>query len=509
MADNQIITSMYPNAPAVPLDPLGSMSKAAGLGLQLNQNRMFQQAYGSNLAVSNAYKRSLNPDGSLDTGKLVGNVINSRATVNLPETVNSALGARTGTANASTAEAGASNAQQGRALNTRQTVDSVLFPLLTGPNPSYGKAVAALTGFARANPNALSGQDLAYYLGQIPQGPGGEPPTPDQLAAYGANLHIQSLPASEVSQPAPIGVTPDNIAITGTKSQLLQKTSTGGRTVPEPGSSAIPGTTGKPPPGTRFSQDAQGNPIIVSAKTGIPIGPAPGAGPQGAAIGVAPGTAEAQTEVARGSGEQLKDDLKQSATYRRSVFPLEQAIPALESLGKKGTGPGTEQINNIKSFAQSMGVPGIDMNKIEDYDKAKKYLTDYVNQNGNSGTNDKLAASFAGSPSTTISNAAAIDVAKAALALSRMKQAQVLEFQSTGLPAAQYSAWASKWGVAQDPRAFGYDLMSPEAQQKLVSSLGLPSTKEKPNPARDKFTASLVAAHTHELLADPGAPNGQ
>ena len=125
---------------------------------------------------------------------------------------------------------------------------------------------------------------------------------------------------------------------------------------------------------------------------------------------------------------------KTAARYQRDIFPLKEAIPALERLGTKGTGPGTETINNIKSFVLS-NVPGVkesDFNgTVGDYDKAKKYLTDFVNQTGSTGTNDKLAAAFAGNPSVHISNAAAQDVAKSALALRRMQQAQIIEFEKT------------------------------------------------------------------------------
>jgi hypothetical protein len=133
-----------------------------------------------------------------------------------------------------------------------------------------------------------------------------------------------------------------------------------------------------------------------------------------------PGSIEAQKAAGTGSGEELVNARHRSLNYQQEVFPLEQAIPALEKLGPKGTGPGTESINHLKSFVLS-NIPGADFKGLKDdvatYDKAKKYLTDFVNQNGNSGTNDKLAASFAGNPSVNISNAAAVDVAKSALAL--------------------------------------------------------------------------------------------
>jgi hypothetical protein len=167
----------------------------------------------------------------------------------------------------------------------------------------------------------------------------------------------------------------------------------------------------------------------------------------------------------------LATERSRAANYRREVYPLEQAIPALERLGKTGTGPGTEQVNQIKSFLQSAGVPGIDVKKIKDYDEAHKYLTDWVIANGDSSTNDKLAAAFSSNASTKISNAAAVDVAKAALSLRKMKQAQLEEFQASGLPDDKYGRWASEWNRKQDPRVYGWDYMTDEQRKHMLRSV--------------------------------------
>jgi len=185
----------------------------------------------------------------------------------------------------------------------------------------------------------------------------------------------------------------------------------------------------------------------------------------------APGEVEAQQKAGGGSGEMLTAERARASNYRREVYPLEQAIPALERLGKTGTGPGTEEVNKIKSFLQSVGVPGIDVNKIKDFDEAHKYLTDWVTANGDSSTNDKLAAAFASNASTKISNAAAVDVAKAALALRRMKQAQLEEFEASGLPESQYGKWAAKWNREQDPRVYGWDYMNDSQKKAFLQSV--------------------------------------
>jgi hypothetical protein len=241
----------------------------------------------------------------------------------------------------------------------------------------------------------------------------------------------------------------------------------------------------------------------------LPVAPAPtandrvsqGFGAIGPATGLPPGAAEAKQVTGKTSGEQLAADRIGATTYQREVFPLEQAIPALEKLGTKGTGPGTETFNHIKSFILS-NVPGVketDFNgTVGDYDKAKKYLTDFVNQTGTTGTNDKLAAAFAGNPSVGISNAAAQDVAKSALALRRMKQAQIIEFGKLGIPDDQYAKWATTWNNTQDARAYGFDLMSPDKQQKLLKSMTAPQ--------KQVFLNSLRIAHDAGLT-NPIAPH--
>lgn len=219
-------------------------------------------------------------------------------------------------------------------------------------------------------------------------------------------------------------------------------------------------------------------------------------------VGAVPGATEAQVQTGAGSGAALNDARHRALNYRQEVFPLETAIPALEKLGKTGTGPGTEEFNHIKSFLQSAGIPGLDTDKIKNFDEAKKYLTDFVNQNGNTGTNDKLAASFAGNPSVNISNAAAVDVAKSALALRRMKQAQLVEFEKSGKPDSEFTKWASQWNVAHDPRAYGFDLMTPDQRKKVIESL--PEGKNGAPGPRDLFKLQVMGAHDSGIIKPPG-----
>lgn len=311
----------------------------------------------------------------------------------------------------------------------------------------------------------------------------------------------KTLTPAESSSDAVIGVNANNQPIHGTVGQRLTELGlnpqTGGP-APAPGGNALMPAAAPAP-----AQGAPGNALLPDAPTPMPNAATTTLGGQrGIVTEPAPGAAEAQAAVGVGAGKQLSDDLVQATNYQQNVLPLQKAISSLEELGTTGTGPGTDQVNQMFSFLQSMHVPGIDPNGIKSYDEAKKYLTQYVNMNGNSTTNDKLAASFAGNPSTEISNAAAVDVAKTALSLSRLQNAKVRAFAASGLPESDYSKWATDFNSNQDPRAYGMDLMKPEQRAKLIQSL---SGAEK-----TKFAGSLRTAIGLGLVTPPGAtPNGQ
>lgn len=281
------------------------------------------------------------------------------------------------------------------------------------------------------------------------------PKDPVKLRERLVQMRNLAIGAAGLSTPTDIGITPQNAPVTGTRGQFNYG-SAGGDIAGNPGN-RTPGVVTKP----------------------------------------APGVAEAQVQTGAGSGAALNEARNHSLNYQSNVFPLEQAIPALEKLGKTGTGPGTEELNHVKSFLQSAGIPGLDPEKIKNFDEAKKYLTDFVNQNGNTGTNDKLAASFAGNPSVNISNAAAVDVAKAALSLRRMKQAQLVEFEKSGKPDSEFTKWASQWNLAHDPRAYGFDMMTAEQRKKVLS--------EMPESKQQLFMMAVQDAASHGIIKAPQA----
>jgi len=412
----------------------------------------------------------------------------------------------------------------------------------TIPTDAQGRAIDPASGqptmaYAPTSPIKAMGAALIGAGGSAPQSPvspAGAPPqgvrtaqngpalplSPSQLAYIAANPNAtpeQRAFAMHLMQPqtvtdvtgnvrpimqgsamgAPIG----NVGTVGPGSNVngvgLSTIVTGTPTAPHVstiGPGFVDGGTGgnappsPPPPGPNPGAAPQSLGDKIFAPTS-PVGSLIAAGQAAAARGAA------TTSVAGGAADQYVKDMQGAINYQRSALPLAKAIPALEALGTQGTGPGTETWNEVMSFLQSSGLPGIDTTKIKNFDEAKKYLTDFVNQNGDHGTNDRLAASFAGNPSTGISNAAAVDVAKTAATMQRFKQAQVMSFggatdPTTGQPMSKdkYLDYAANFQSKYDPRAFGIDMMSPASIAAL--------DKEMPvgTEARAKFNASLKIA---------------
>lgn len=412
------------------------------------------------------------------------------------------------------------------AMGRFQTINSAASGLLQDPDLGTTDIRKKLWDtLARATAgDAMTAQQAVEFATKFPSDP-----TQQRQAIKG--VHAQTLDALQRGQ-AYLGQTQSISDPTGT--HFFNVPSFGGTPRPQ-GFQPAGVAPGTPQYGPNNKQtfvggagnqpyEPQGNNLQPQQPPRLGARPPPGAPPQGARVNsqrspdglgyqapgsiVAsppPGNIEAERITGAGSGEALKESRNRSLNYRQEVNPLEQAIPLLEKLGTKGSGPGTDEINHLKSFVLS-NVPGANFDGLKDdvatFDKAKKYMVDWVNQNGNSGTNDKLAASFAGNPSVSISNAAASDVSKTALTLRRYKEAQLVDFEKSGKPDESYAKEAGKWAREHDPRAYGFDLMTPDQRKKVIESL--PEGKDgKPGP-RDLFKLQVQEAHKNGIINPKG-----
>jgi hypothetical protein len=207
-----------------------------------------------------------------------------------------------------------------------------------------------------------------------------------------------------------------------------------------------------------------------------------------------------------GPGEEpYWNDLKLAGDYTRDIQPLVQAIPAISKLGPRSFGPGTDELNYVKKFLTVGGADkmlGINVEDINNYDKAKKAIADWNNRISAGGTNDRLAQTIESNPNTTMLKSTMMTILKTNLAVRAMKQAQIREFQKSGLPPNQYPDWAAKWNQDQDPRAFALPMMSKDAAQKMLKGMGSLNS-----PERLRFEVSHGIAAAYPVPAPTGGWN--
>jgi hypothetical protein len=109
-----------------------------------------------------------------------------------------------------------------------------------------------------------------------------------------------------------------------------------------------------------------------------------------------------------------------------------------------------------------------------------------------------LAAAVTSNPNIHMDKLSASELSKVAMGVERMRQAGILEFKSKvdrgDADQSQFNNFMVDWGTKQDPRAFVYDLMTPEQQQKLKKNL--------PPAELKKIRDGMSIADRHGLLGD-------
>lgn len=441
MAD---VNALYPKPPGQTESILsGDPMKMIGIVNAL-------QTMSARKGIGEAYQKSIQPDGSIDTPALMRE-IQSR-----PEAAFLAGEASAGALSRQGQQIQNATALFEQKAKQNQFVVNGLGTLADKKNPTMEDVRNFVVTAARNTD--IPSEMLSNWASTLPR-------DPSKLKAALVDLRKLAIGSAGLSTEAPIGITPEGAPIRGTAGQFIE--------------GAIGAAPAAPP--------------LAPRVPGAPQAPVVRA--QGIQTDLAPAARAAAGVTGQGAGEALATARNQSVAFPNQIFPLEQAIDSLERLGTRGTGPGSETLNHIKSFALTMGVPGVDEKGVVDFDKAKKYLTDFVNQTGNSGTNDKLAAAFAGNPSVNIANASAIQVAKAALSLRRSQEARIKAFEDAGLPETDFAKFAGKWNREHDVRVFGWDLMTPDQRRAVM--------KDMPQGKRDLFQLDVEDAEKFGVIRPP------
>lgn len=299
------------------------------------------------------------------------------------------------------------------------------------------------------------------YLG--PAGPAGTRPA---RMAVEAPPPVAAAPAAPSPSPAPLQAGPvNNPAIPGQSSNF------GGRVL----------SANVEPPAP---------PVSVSERIDA-------ARPTGRVItDLGPGVADARGTVAVQSGKDFAQALSRAGNIQNELQPDLAVLNIIKDKKPGDFGPGTDGLNQLKKIAVTW-LPNVDpktINDSSDYDTVKKYLVQGARSAGNTATNDQLAAAFEANPNTTMNTATIENIVKSRVALKKMEAAQALLADKEGVKAENFSKWKAKNQNVLDPRAFGFDIMSAEAQQKLLNNL-----KKDPELLK-KFKYSLQFAADANLI---------
>lgn len=457
-------------------DPFATIGKFAATQNALNQNRLFQ----AQQAGGQAYAASLNPDGSINQNALTARLQNGGPLMGLVAPQLSQEG--------QTFATGAQTLAKSR-FDAGQNILGAVLPdqTITDPNArradQYKRASAAL---GRAVQAGILPADVA---GQIVGN--GFPGLAIEDAAQQAAMQTQNAP--EVAQQVGTPVTTDQ----------------GGATLvanlkPAQGSYApiavIPHTLA--PGQVNTPAYERYNPVTHQMET-VTQGQAASAPPAGP---IAAGPALGEPEAAAGSANQLVADRQTATTATTRLLSLQKA---LQSVQTAQTGPGSDAINQVKSLALTVSPDiakaiGIDPNKIQSFDEANKYLTQYAQTLAGGmghGTDAQLASAITGNASTHISNLAAQDVIKVTMGIERMRQAQIAAFEAQGEPggAAGYQNWAQHWTQTVDPRGFMLDQLTPTERHKMLSTITTPEQKRA-------LLAAKAAAEASGQYSDADIP---
>ncbi len=513
------------NKPTVALaNPMDQLNALAGAQNAVNQNRLFQ----GQAAVGRAYQQATQPDGTLDVNQL-------RSIIAADPTAAPAAQS----ANESAQSLGTS--QQSMALRNMQAQNNALDSLSSlngGAGPTHDQVMQTLQ--VGIKQGWLQPHNADAVLTGMP--PGDDPQSmatrQHMIQTMGQQLssaqeRLQNLYGAptvmgdgQQNQPGMVAgqLSPNRGAFVPSGAPIQQYPSRGDLLTQQPGI----GPDGRPtvvPLGTRIQQ--QGRPDLAgpagtppgtvpssllpkgytgryAAPGAAPVAAAPGSPPMPASpdgsvpVGLAPGQA-AEADAAVQHASQARDAAN---TYSTRMQPL---LAAQQALANAKTGSGAEVLNTLRQTLQTFTPNMLDGfrpllgSKEQDaaFDEARKYLTNYAANTPGANRSDAGGATAANANANVhISPLAAQQVVQAAIGMERMKQAQTMEFNESGMPGGQYDRFQSGLATKADPRAFAADLQTPDQRKAILDG-----------PGRANYLASLRLGIKHGLV-NIGTPGG-
>jgi hypothetical protein len=244
------------------------------------------------------------------------------------------------------------------------------------------------------------------------------------------------------------------------------------------------------------------------------------AGYERAGVGTSPGGMRTNLPIGSGAAlERSAADItalrSKNTSYPNDMVAIGGLIHSLKAVGDKGSGPGTSELNTLKSalYSNFSWVPGVekavgDPQVMADYASGEKYakqLATSLADNIGPGTNQGLTTAFGSSPNMNISNLAGTQLAKTLYGVRNLQQATQIAFDKTGLPENQFHRWSRDWSTKVNPAGFMWDQLDDKEQDRVLKKID--DNPKTARAERAKLNASIHQAVSSGLMADPFAKN--
>ncbi len=460
----EVDTSTYPKPKNS--NPLDMASGFATLQNTLNQNKLFQQQFQTNQAVSNIYKQAINPDGTIDQAKL-STLLQSdpNASYGLPQAYQQSQEAQKRNIDIDVAKV-----QQAQAH--LQATAGYLAPLIK-PGASSTDVASAL---AHASTNGLINTDMAAKIwSSLPRGKNGQIDE-TQIPAWAQQQQLQVMSAQErlnAMSPAPQLVNTGQAQVPMRFPQVGQPTQAG------PGiQNELPPTTQRYNPQTRQMEF---------------IGPQGGAGAGGGGAaqgGSIPGQGQGSGLAAApplGAPEAASVDASFGAKQGTELQSMADNVPARKALlgnlegalNQFTSGPGQNWKMVAKAFTNANSPFGnvFDAKSIASQEEFNKQAVQLAQQQfqalGGTGTDSKLDSAMHTSPNDALSklgNKGIIAMLKGNEDAIAAKNQAWQSFKQQNGPQS-YGQFSAQFNKSYDPRVFQSQYLTPDDRKKMLSGM--------------------------------------
>lgn len=201
------------------------------------------------------------------------------------------------------------------------------------------------------------------------------------------------------------------------------------------------------------------------------------------------------------------NDQERSATTLGNVRQLQNALPLISQLSSSNFGPGSPELAQLKGILTTAGIMQSGDSSLPTREEANKYLLKYAQGAINAGRSDSaLSTAIHSSPNLDLTQPANLALIKNQIGMDRMDAAIPTAFSAQHPGAndkSQYLTYKSNFYQNNDPRAFSFDIMTPQERRQTIDSLG-----PQNSPAFRKFAQSYQAAKASGVI-QPENNNGQ